>query len=182
MACGTVVCLTSYSTVVTTILIIISCLYHNTGNYPQPTCSTGKDCTQEIQNHLDILNVDVSSNEIGQMGENGSCKCTTLQYLGFEIFEIIMLTLLGIAVIYMGFRMTTEGKTWFKKWKEARKIAKERKFEEMRAKYDATTSKRGTSKVHVETKREPKREPKRESDLVTYEKGDDYDSDADEEA
>ena len=116
------------------------------------------------------------------MGENGSCKCTTLQYLGFEIFEIIMLTLLGIAVIYMGFRMTTEGKTWFKKWKEARKIAKERKFEKMRAKYDATTSKRGTSKVHVETKREPKREPKRESDLVTYEKGDDYDSDAEEEA
>ena len=126
--------------------------------------------------------MDVSSNEIGQMGENGSCKCTTLQYLGFEIFEIIMLTLLGIAVIYMGFRMTTEGKTWFKKWKEARKIAKERKFEKMRAKYDATTSKRGTSKVHVETKREPKREPKRESDLVTYEKGDDYDSDAEEEA
>ena len=121
--------------------------------------------------------MDVSSNEIGQMGENGSCKCTTLQYLGFEIFEIIMLTLLGIAVIYMGFRMTTEGKTWFKKWKEARKIAKERKFEKMRAKYDATTSKR-TNKVDVETS---KREPKRESDLVTYEKGDDYDCD-DEEA
>ena len=76
--------------------------------------------------------MDVSSNEIGQMGGNGSCKCTTLQYLGFEIFEIIMLTLLGIAVIYMGFRMMTEGKTSFKKWKEARKIAKERKFEKMR--------------------------------------------------
>jgi hypothetical protein len=43
-----------------------------------------------------------------------------------------MLTLLGIAVIYMGFRMTTEGKTWFKKWKESREIAKERKFEKMR--------------------------------------------------
>ena len=93
-----------------------------------------------------------------------------------------MLTLLGIAVIYLGFRMTTEGKTWFKKWKESREIAKERKFEKMRAKYDATTSKKGNNKVNVETKREPNRELKRETDPVTYEKGDDYDLDADEEA
>jgi hypothetical protein len=110
--------------VVTIILIIILCLYHNSGNYPQPTCSTGKDCTQEIQNHLDILNVDISSNEIGQMGENGTCKCTTLQYLGFEIFEIIMLILLMLIVIYMGFKIQSSGKTWWNKWKESREIAK----------------------------------------------------------
>ena len=80
----------------------------------------------------------------------------------------------------MGFKIQGSGKTWFKNWKESREIAKERKFENMRAKYDATTSKRGNNKVHVETKSD--RELKRETDPVTYEKGDNYDSDADEEA
>ena len=87
-----------------------------------------------------------------------------------------------LIVIYMGFKIQGSGKTWWKKWKESREIAKERKFENMRAKYDATTSKRGKNKVHVETKREPNRELKRETEPVTYEKGGDYDSDADEEA
>jgi hypothetical protein len=100
------------------------------------------------------------------MGGNGTCKCTTLQYLGFEIFEIIMLIVLMLIV----FKIQGLGKTWFKKWKESKEIAKERKFEKMRAKYDATMSKRG-NKVHVETKREPNRELKRETDPVTYEKG-----------
>ena len=90
------------------------------------------------------------------------------------------MTIIGIA--YMGIAYIGKGKTWFKEWKEARNIAKEKKFEKMRAKYDATTSKRGTNKVHAETKRKPKREPKEESDRVTYEKGDDYESDFEEEA
>ena len=78
----------------------------------------------------------------------------------------------------MGIAYIGKGKTWFKEWKEARNIAKEKKFEKMRAKYEATTSKRGTNKVHAK----PKREPKEESDRVTYEKGDDYESDFEEEA
>ena len=177
MVCGTVVCLTSYSTVVTIVLVIVLCLYHNSGTYP--TCSTGTtDCSQEIQNHLSM--VDVSSNTIGQVGE--PCKCNTLEYLGFEIFELIMLAITLIGIAYMGIAYIGKGKTWFKEWKEARNIAKEKKFEKMRAKYDATTSKRGTNKVHAETKRKPKREPKEESDRVTYEKGDDYESDFEEEA
>jgi hypothetical protein len=182
------VCLGSYSTVVTIVLMVISILYHNCGTQ-QPTCSNGKDCTQEIQNHLDIFNVDVSSNEVGQRGENGTCKCNVIKYLGFEIFEIIMLVVLMLIVIYMGFKIQGSGKIWWNKLKESREIAKEVKFENMRAKYEATTSttsKRGKNKVHLETfvngKRETKRKPRQETKPATYEKGDDYDSDAEEEA
>ena len=82
----------------------------------------------------------------------------------------------------MGIAYIGKGKIWFKKWKEARKIAKESKFEKMRAKYEASTSKRGpTNKVKPEPKREPKREPKKE-DRISYEKGDEYESDFEEEA
>ena len=97
-----------------------------------------------------------------------------------------MLVVLMLIVIYMGFKIQGSGKTWWNNWKESREIAKELKFENMRAKYEATTSKRGKNKVHVETfvhgKRETKREPRQETKPVTYEKGDDYDSDAEEEA
>ena len=82
-----------------------------------------------------------------------------------------------MGIVYIG-----KGKICFTKWKEARRIAKEKKFEKMRAKYEASTSKRGpTNKVKPEPKREPKREPKKE-DRISYEKGDEYESDFEEEA
>jgi hypothetical protein len=174
------VCLGSYSAILTIVLVIISILYHNCGSL-QPICSNGK---QEIQNHLDILNVDVSSNEVGKM-ENGTCTCDVIKYLGFEIFEIIMLVVLMLTIIYMGFKIQGSGKIWWNKWKESREAAKEVKFHNRRAQYEATTStssKRG--KVHVETfvhgKRETKREPREprpSSKPATYEKGDNYNSD-----
>ena len=185
MPCGAVPCLASYATLVTIILVIISVLYSKTGNYTQLArpCNNEKG-TQEIQSHMDFLNIDISSNEqTGQIGENGECKCSTLEWLGFEIFEIIMLTLLGIGLLYAGFRMTTEGKLMFAKWKDARKTAEERKFEKMRAKYEASTSMRGRGNVKLEPKRETKRGSKRDSkDLASYEKGDDYQSDDEGEA
>ena len=169
MVCGTVVCLTSYSTVVTIVLVIVSCLYHNSGT--NSTCSTGTtDCSQEIQNHLSM--VDVSSNTIGQVGE--PCKCNTLEYLGFEIFELIMLAITLIGIAYMGIVYIGKGKICFTKWKESRRIAKEKKMRAKFVKYEASTSKRGpTNKVKSEPKREPKQEPKKE-ERITYEKGEEY--------
>ena len=55
-----------------------------------------------------------------------------------------------------------KGKQWYKKWILARKTAKENKFEQMRAKYEASTSKIGKAKVKPEPKKEQKREPKRD--------------------
>ena len=175
MSCGAVMCLSSYSVLVTIVLVIISCLYHNSNNYQRTTCTTGTDCKQAIQNHLDILNVDLSENEITTKGDNR--KCTTLTYLGFEIFEMIILTLILIGIAYLGVLLMKKGKQWYKKWILARKTAKENKFEQMRARYEASTSKRGKVKVKPEPKQEPKREPKREpkkEEPVSYEKGGEY--------
>ena len=150
MGCGAVPILASYSVIVTIILVIISSLYSKTGNYPVPRpCIDGEEL-QETETHVDFLNIDVSSNEkTVEIGEDGNCKCTTLSYLGFEIFEIIFLTLLGIGIIYSGFKMSTEGKTWFKKWKEDRKTKEEQKFEKMRARFEASTS-RGSGNTKID--------------------------------
>ena len=126
MPCGAVPCLASYATIVTIILVIISVLYSKTGNYPVTRpCIDGEEL-QESETHVDFLNIDVSSNEqTGQIGENGEW------------------------IIYSGFKMSTEGKTWFKKWKEARKTKEEQKFEKMRARYEASTS-RGRTTIKLE--------------------------------
>ena len=177
MSWGAVPCLASYATLVTIILVIISVLYSKTGNYTQLArpCDNEKG-TQEVQSHVDFLNINISSNEqTGQIGEKGECKCRTLEWLGFELFEIIMLTLLAIGLLYAGFRMTAEGKLMFTKWKDARKTAEARKFEKMRAKYEASTSMRGKGNVKLESKVET-------IDLASYEKGDNYQSDDEKEA
>ena len=123
--------------------------------------------TQEVQgqtqNHVDILTIDVSSNE-QQLGEQGECKYT-LEWLGFQLFEIIILALIGIGIGYACFRCTQEGKQWFGKWMEARKSADERKFEKMRLKYEASnTARQGTAKIET-------------VELAGYEKGDSFQSD-----
>jgi hypothetical protein len=182
MTCGTTVCLGSYATLTTIIVIILASLYHNTGY--EPTCSEGTtDCKTQIQNHLDILSVDASSNDIGN--EDGTCNCNTWNWLGFEIFELIVLTLIGIAILYFGLRCSTEGKSWYQKWKQSKIVAKQQqetaKFEKWKAQFDSSTSTtgRGTvhgNKVHSETRvfghglRKPKLEYV-EPELASYEQG-----------
>ena len=129
--------------------------------------------TQEVQGqtqtHVDILNIDVSGNE-QQLGEKGECKYKTLEWLGFQLFEIIILALIGIGIVYTGFRCTQEGKQWFGKWTEARKSAEERKFEKMRLKYEASnTARQGTPKIET-------------IELAGYKKGDSFQSDDEKEA
>ena len=108
--------------------------------------------------------------------EDRTCKCDVIKYLGFEILKIIMSVVLMLTVIYMGSKIQGSGKIWWNKWQESREAAKEVKFQNRRAK-------RG--KVHVETfvhgKRETKREPRQATKPATYEKGDNYNSDAEEE-
>jgi hypothetical protein len=185
MTCGATICLGSYAAIATVIVIIMSSLYHNTGNCP--ICSEGTtDCRTEIQNHLDILSVDASSNDMGKQ-ENGTCNCNTLKWLGFEIFEIIVLTLIGIGILVIGFKCSTQSKTWLEKWKQSRSDAKQKKFEKWKAQMEstapATTSTKGRGSVHgnksfseIKTFEHGLRKPKREylePSLASYEPGSD---------
>ena len=189
MICGTTVCLGSYATLTTIIVIILASLYHNTGY--EPTCSEGTtDCKTQIQNHLDVLSIDTSSNDI--KNEDGTCSCNTWSWLGFEIFELIVLTLIGIAILYFGLRCSTEGKSWYEKWKQSKVAAKHQqeaeKFEKWKAQFDSSTSttSRGTvhgNKEHSETRvfRHGLRKAKLEyvePELASYEQGEpDYEDD-----
>ena len=111
-SCGMVPCLSAYSVVVTTILVIISVMYSNTGTTIIRKCDNigTQEVQGQTQTHVDILNIDVSGNE-QQLGE-GECKCKTLEWLGFQLFEIIILALIGIGIVYAGFRCTQEGKQY----------------------------------------------------------------------
>ena len=77
-------CLSAYSVVVTTILVIVSVMYSKTGTIVRECDNIG---TQEVQGqtqtHVDIMNIDISGNE-QQLGEKGECKCKTLEWLGFQ--------------------------------------------------------------------------------------------------
>jgi hypothetical protein len=185
MTCGATICLGSYAALMTVIVIIVSSLYHNTGNCP--ICSEGTtDCRTQIQNHLDILSVDASSNDLGKQ-ENGTCNCNTMNWLGFEIFELIVLTLIGIGILFIGFRCSTESKTWYQKWKQSRSDAKQKKFEKWKAQMEstapATTSTKGRGSVHgnksfseIRTFEHGLKKPKREfiePSLASYEPGSD---------
>ena len=72
--------------------------------------------------------------------------------------------------MYAGFRCTQEGKQWFGKWIEARKTAEERKFEKIRAEYEASTiAHKGTVKIET-------------IELAGYKKGDSFQSNDEKEA
>ena len=92
MTRGNTACLGSYATLMTIIVIILSTLYHNTEGTT--------DGNTQIQNHLDIHSIDASNNDIGK-NEDGSSTCRPLDWLGFEIFELLVLTLIGIAILYL---------------------------------------------------------------------------------
>ena len=61
------------------------------------TEGTNDDRTQ-IQTHQNIIPVDASSEDIGNK-EEGTQTCRPLDWLGFEIIELMVLTLIGIANI-----------------------------------------------------------------------------------
>ena len=176
MTCGTTVCLGSYAALMTIIVIILPTLYHNTEGTT--------DGNTQIRNHLDIHSIGASNKDIGN-NEDGSSTCRPLDWLGFEIFELIVLTLIGIAILYFGLRCSTEGKSWYQKWKQSKIVAKQQqetaKFEKWKAQFDSSTSTngRGTvhgNKVHSETRvfghglRKPKLEYC-EPELASYEQG-----------
>ena len=110
MACGAVTALSGYSILVTAILILISVLYSQTGHQIIGNCANGKEIqAPKTQSHIDFLNVDISSN-----AQDCNCEeCSALKYLGLEIFEIICLSLIGIGMVYQGYKLALHCKTVF---------------------------------------------------------------------
>lgn len=143
MPCGVVTALSGYSILITAILILISVLYSQTGHSIIETCENGVEnqaIKSETQSHIDFLNVDISSNE-----QDCNCaECSTLQYMGLEIFEIICLSLIGIGLVYLGYKLAVQGRNMISKLKEERAKAEEKKFERLRIRFEAKGNRKAT--------------------------------------
>ena len=139
MACGAVIASSSYSIVVTAILILISVPYSQKGHQIIRNCENGKENqAMNTQSHIDFLNVDISSND-----QDCNCEeCSTLKYLGLEIFEIICLSLLWVGMVYLGYILTIHCKTMFSKWKKERAKADEKKFERLRIRFETKSNRK----------------------------------------
>ena len=170
MTHGGTACLIANSTVASIIVIFLSVLYHYYGTCPQINCDGGEE-TQEVSTHIDFLNCDSSTQ---QQTTKEDCHCKAYQLLGFEIFELIILTLVGIGIWYGFIRLSGEGKNWIKKWKENKASREEKKYREYCAKFESTTSKvhHVGPKGRTRTKTRNLFEPNQPDNKITYEKGD----------
>ena len=148
MACGVVTTLSCYSILVTVILIIISIVYSQTGPSIIDTCKNeveNQAIKSESQSHIDFLNVDISSND-----QDCTCsECSTLQYLGLELFEIICLSLIGFGLLYFGYKLAIHGRNFILKLREEKAKADEKKFERLRIRFEAKGHKRRVSLIET---------------------------------
>ena len=124
-----------------------------------------------MSTHIDFLNFDSSTQ---QQTSKEDCHCKTYQLLGFEVFELIILTLVGISICYGFIRLSGEGKNWIKKWKENKASCEEKKYKEYCARFESTTSKvhHVGPKEGTRTKTGNLAEPRQTAETITYEKGD----------
>ena len=138
--------MSGYSILITAALILVSVLYSQTGDSIIDTCKNeveNQAIKSETQSHIDFLNVDISSND-----QDCTCsECSTLQYLGLEIFEIICLSLIGVGLLYLGYKLAVHGRNIILKIKEERAKTEEKKFERLRIHFEAKGNRRRVSLV-----------------------------------
>ena len=117
--------------------MLVSVLYANSGTRIIETCKNNNESkeikTQQLT-HVDLFNVDVSGNS----NDDQTCECTTMEILGFELFESIILTLVFVGLIFAGYKIIVNSKQFILKLREKRALAENRKFEKMRLQYEKT--------------------------------------------
>ena len=135
MAWGLLTGLSIYSFLVTGALVLVTVLYANSGTRMIETCKknngSGEIKTQQLT-HVDLFNVDVSGNS----NDNKTGECTTMEILGFKLFETIILTLIFIGLIWACYKIIVNGKHFILKLREKRALEENRRFEKMRLQYE----------------------------------------------
>ena len=140
MACGLITGLSTYSFLVTAILVIISALYANSPSGTRITCKENHvNDNIKTQTHVDLFNVDIIPNSIDRNGEKNSCS--VIEVLGFRVFETIILTLIFLGMIFVAFKMVVRIRHFLLKQTEKRALAEKRKFEKMRLEYEKNKAK-----------------------------------------
>ena len=80
----------------------------------------------ESLSQVDFLNMDLSS-----QNQECECNCSALEYLGFELFEIIVLTLIGIGMAFLGYKLILHCRNVFLKLSEERELNEQQKLEKI---------------------------------------------------
>ena len=127
-----------------------------------PMCD-GKEMTSQQETHFDIFNIDSSTSN----QESGDCTCPAYKILGFEIFEIIILTLVCIGIIVLFIRMGSESKNWIQKWKDMKTAREEKKYRDYANKFGASVSSNNPGPKSANKTRK-----RNNSGKLSYEKGD----------
>ena len=117
-------------------MILISVLYSQNGHQIIGNCENGKEIQAKTQSHIDFLNVDISSN-----AQDCNCEeCSAIKYLELEIFKIICLSLIGIGMLYLGYKLAVRCKTVLSKLKEDWAKAEEKFFERLRIHFETKSN------------------------------------------
>ena len=109
------VCLGSYATLMTITVIILSTLYRNTEG-------TNDDRTQ-IQIHQNLIQEDASNEDI-ESKEEETQTCNKTDRIVCELMAL----LIGIYILY---KCSMAGKSWYQKRKQEEAATKQREYEEM---------------------------------------------------
>ena len=90
-----------------------------------------RKCYKESQKiHYNIIILDISTDAEDQ--------CPTWKTLGFEQFEIIVLTVIGLGAIYGTVKLIFRSKSRVAKWKKnKRKAVEKKRFENFRIKFES---------------------------------------------
>ena len=130
MAWGLLTGLSIYSFLVTGALVLVTVLYANSGTRMIETCKknngSGEIKTQQLT-HVDLFNVDVSGNS----NDNKTGECTTMEILGFKLFETIILTLIFIGLIWACYKLIVNGRHVILKLREKRALEENKRFENL---------------------------------------------------
>ena len=93
--------------------------------------------------------------------------------LGFEIFETIILVLVGLGIVVFFIKVGTNSKQWMEKWKDMKNDREEKKYQAYCNKFGATAT--TSSAHHTGPKSKTKNKTRMHAGKLSYESGDPVD-------
>ena len=112
---------------------MVTVLYANTGTRMMETCKENNGSGDlKTLTHVDLFNVDISDNN----NDDKTGECTTMEILGFKLFETIILTLIFIGLIWAAYKLIVNGRHFLLKLREKRALQENKRFEKMKMQYE----------------------------------------------
>ena len=152
MGCSATGLLITYSLIVTGTLVVVSVFYAHSETKTEATCNNISNGDQEVKtqkaelSHLDILSIDLSENN-----SDNDCTCEDdtkiWKWIGLGIFEFIVLGTIALGCLFAAGKVTMHVRKMYMKRKLAAEDVQDKKFEKLRARYEARKGKQTVSMI-----------------------------------